>query len=209
MTDQASRRVTWTWSRAAMALLCVASLAGCGSAAPVPQDKFYRLQAVSTAAPSATPKLDGTLEIERFSADGLTAGRPIVYAESDVPNQLLEYHYHFWTQPPTIMLQDELVTYLRAANYAKNVVTPEMRINPDYGLTGRIRRFEQVLGSPDAAVIEIEVGLRRIADGKLMLLKTYRHESKQSSRGVPAAVVAMNEALNIVYSDLLADLRTR
>lgn len=209
MTARAFGDMTRTWSRAVMAVMCVAALSGCGSAPPVPQDKFYRLQAVSTTAPSATPKLDGTLEIERFSADGLTAGRPIVYAESNVPNQLLEYHYHFWTQPPTIMLQDELIAYLRAANYARNVVTPEMRITPDYALTGRIRRFEQVLGSPDAAVIELEISLRRIDDGKLMLLKTYRHESKQSSRGVPGAVAAMNEALNIIYSDLLADLRTR
>lgn len=207
MTDNVIRRVRRTWSRVALAVLFAATLASCGSAPPVPQDKYYRLQAAPAATPLATPKLEGTLEIERFTADGLTAGRPIVYAETDVPNQLLEYHYHFWTQPPTIMLQDELVSYLREANYAKNVVTPEMRLTPDYGLTGRIRRLEQVLGASNATVIEIEVALRRIADGKLLLLKTYRHESKQSSRGVQSAVVAMNEALNIIYSDLLADLR--
>lgn len=188
-------------------LLIPAVLVGCAAQPPVPEDKYYRLQAVPASAPLVTPLLDGTLEVERFSADGLTAGRPIVYVEDRDPNQLQEYHYHFWTQAPTIMLRDELVTYLRAVNVAKNVVTPEMRLNAEYVLTGRIRRFEQIKTADEGAVIEIEFALRRPADNRLLFLKSYRNESKQQASGVAGAVRALNEGWNLILADLLADLR--
>lgn len=185
----------------------VVLIAGCASQAPVPEDKFYRLQAVTSSAPLSAAKFSGTLEVERFSADGLTAGRPIVYANASAPNQLLEYHYHFWTQPPTVMLRDELVTYLRAAKIADNVVTPEMRLEPEYIMTGRIRKLEQIIASPNATRIELEIAVRRPTTGKLVFLKSYAHEAEQTGGGVTAAVEALNKGLNIIYSDLLADLK--
>ncbi|MBO6785681.1 MAG: membrane integrity-associated transporter subunit PqiC [Rhodospirillales bacterium] len=182
-------------------------LTACASQPPVPSDKYYRLQAVFAAEALTSAKFVGNFEVERFTADGLTAGRPIVYVESDDPNQLQEYHYHFWTQPPTVMLRDELVTYLRASKIAGSVVTPEMRLEPQYVMTGRIRKLEQVLGSPNRTRLELEIALRQTDGGQLLFLKSYTHETTQNSPGVAAAVDALNEALNIVYSDLLADLR--
>ena len=55
----------------AMALLAVAVVAACGAAPPVPNDNFYRLQAVAARAPFAAPVFPGVLEVERFSADGV------------------------------------------------------------------------------------------------------------------------------------------
>ncbi len=183
-------------------------VAGCATQPPVPSDKYYRLQAVFAGDALSSAKFPGTFEVERFTADGLTAGRPIVYVEASDPNRLQEYHYHFWTQAPTVMLRDELVTYLRAAKIADNVVTPEMRLEPAYVMTGRIRKLEQVIGSTNATRLELEVSLRRTADGKLLFLKSYAHETKQSSTGVASAVDAFNESINIIFSDLFQDLRT-
>ncbi|WNK01043.1 ABC-type transport auxiliary lipoprotein family protein [Thalassospiraceae bacterium LMO-JJ14] len=193
---------------ASLIFAAVLLVAGCASQPPVPTDKYYRLQAVLAAAPASTPRFQGNFQVERFTADGLTAGRPIVYVESNDGNQLLEYHYHFWTQPPTVMLRDELVTYLRASKIAESVVTPDMRLDPQYVMTGRIRKLEQVLGSPNRTRLELEIALRQTDNNKLMFLKSYLHESNQTSPGVSSAVDALNEALNIIYSDLLADLRS-
>ena len=151
--------------KAVISTLALVLLAACGSAAPVPEDQFYRLSAVMTVAPQSKTLFPGTLEIDRFVADGLTAGRPIVYSEAGKPFQVKEFHYHFWTQPPTVMLRDELVTYLRRAKVADIVVTPEMRVSPDYVLTGKIRRLEKVVGTPPKAVLEIELGLRKASGG--------------------------------------------
>lgn len=191
---------------ASLLVAAIAMLAGCAAQPPVPTDKFYRLQAVFAAEALSQPKFPGNFVVERFTADGLTAGRPIVYVEANDPNQLLEYHYHFWTQPPTVMLRDELVTYLRQAKIAGSIVTPEMRLDPQYVMTGRIRKMEQLLGSPNRTRLELEISLRRPEDNKLLFFKSFTHEAVQTSPGVPAAVDSLNEALNIIYSDLLADL---
>lgn len=182
-------------------------LAGCATQAPVPSDRYYRLQAVFASEVLSSPKFAGIFEIERFTADGLTAGRPIVYVEDGDPNQLREYNYHFWTQAPTIMLRDELVTYLRAAKVSESVVIPEMRLDPTFVMTGRIRTLEQVLGSTNGTRLELEVAIRRISDGKLMFLKSYAQETAQASPGVASAVDALNKSLNVIFSDLLQDLR--
>ncbi len=208
MTCQWIKALRAPVARCASAMILLGVLTACAAQAPVPQDKFYRLQAVLASAPLTAPILPGVLEVERFTADGLTAGRPIIYVDSSDPNQLREYHYHFWTQAPTVMLRDELVTYLRQAGVAINVVTPEMRLDADHILSGRIRKLEQIVGSKKGTALELEIVLRNPRNGELLFLKTYRHEVAQSAIGVAAAVVAFNEALNIIYADILDDLKS-
>jgi cholesterol transport system auxiliary component len=189
-------------------LVAAVLLAACGSAPPVPEDHFYRLRV--TPAPSPGQKLlPGTVEIDRFVADGLTAGRPIVYSESGKPYQVREYHYHFWTQPPTVMLRDELVAFLRAAKVADAVVTPEMRVPADFVLTGKISRLEKVVGEPPKAVLEMELAVRKAAGGKLVFLDTYRIESTADGAGVDDTVNALNQALATIYRKFLSDLAKR
>ncbi len=181
-------------------------LTACGSAERVPEDQFYRLSAAPPSKPAAKPLFPGTIEVDRFVADGLTAGRPIVYSEAGKPYQVKEYHYHFWTQPPTVMLRDELVTYLRRAKVASTVVTPEMRVRADFVLTGKIRRLEKIVGTPPKAVLELELGLRKASGGKLIFLDTYRMESPSDGSGVDAAVYSLNKSLSAIYGKFVADL---
>ncbi|MBI2978704.1 MAG: membrane integrity-associated transporter subunit PqiC [Rhodospirillales bacterium] len=201
------RRTTIGTFLPALAVAAAGVVAACGSAPPVPEDQFYRLKAVR--AESAAPAkllFPGTVEIDRFVADGVTAGRPIVYSEAGKPYQVREYHYHFWTQPPTVMLRDELVSYLRVAKIAKAVVTPEMRVNAEYVLTGKIIRLEKVIGTPPKAVLEIELGVRKATGGELIFLNTYRIEAASEGPGVDDAVHALNAALSTVYGRFVADL---
>lgn len=187
------------------AFLSSGFLAACGSPAPVPEDQFYRLK---VQAPLRAGKVlfPGTLEVDRFVADGLTAGRPIVYSESGKAYQVKEFHYHFWTQPPTVMLRDELVTYLRARKVSDLVVTPEMRANPDYILTGKIKRLEKVNGLPPKAVIEIELGMRKASGGKIIFLDTYRMETESDGPRVSATVKSLNKSLTAIYRKFVIDL---
>lgn len=193
----------------ALAMLSVGFVAACGSAPPVPEDQFYRLRAKAPSTTFSKAILPGTLEIERFVADGLTAGRPIVYSEAGKPYQVREYHYHFWTQPPTVMLRDELVSYLRARKVSNAVVTPEMRVPPDYVLIGKIKRLEKIVGSPPKAVLELELGVRSATGGKLVLLDTYRIETQASGNGVDDAVESLNISLTDAYAEFVADLSKR
>ena len=185
----------------------VAALGACAQP-EVPQDTFYRLEVGIPEMALSTPRLQGTLEIERLSADGLTAGRPIVYSRSDRPRELQEYHYHFWTEPPPVMLRDQLVTYLRGAKVASAVVTPETRVAAEYALTGKIMRLERVIGAtPGAAkaVVKLELGVRQTTGERLLFLETYRVETAATADTVGAAVDAMNEGLSRVFALFVSD----
>jgi len=164
--------------RALTGLALVLIVAGCAAAPPVPEDNFYRLQAIYAGTATSGKLLPGTVEVDRFVADGLTSERPIVYSDSGNPNQVKAYHYHFWIKPPTVMLRDELVSFLRAAQVADRIVTPEMRAQPNCVLTGRIKHLEQVLEEKGSrTLIEVELGLRRPRDGKILYLNSFRAEN--------------------------------
>ncbi|MDP6572192.1 MAG: ABC-type transport auxiliary lipoprotein family protein [Rhodospirillales bacterium] len=197
------RKASWS-----LFLLLVPALGACAQP-PVPQDTFYRLEVGAPEKVLSVPHLQGTLEIERLSADGLTAGRPIVYSRSDRPRELQEYHYHFWTEPPPVMLRDQLVAYLRRAKVASAIVTPEMRVAVDYALTGKIKRLERVIGASSGAakaIVELELGVRQTAGERLLFLDTYRVETAAAADTVSAAVDALNEGLNRVFALFVADL---
>ncbi|WP_135075660.1 ABC-type transport auxiliary lipoprotein family protein [Terasakiella sp. SH-1] len=169
----------------------------------LPQDHYYRLSVKTP--PKMPMSLDGVVEVERFRADGLISGRPIAYSEGN--GHLSEYHYHFWVEPPVDLLQDAMVNFLRAANIAKHVVTPDLRMDEDYLLTGKIKRLERDLSRQDKVAVEIEIGLKRTGDDKILVLKTYKRELVQSSSGVNGAVAAMNAALSDIYAEFLLDVR--
>lgn len=190
-------------SRPAATLALALVLAACAQP-EVPTDSYYRLQ-VALPAPAAAPLLKGTIEVNRFVADGLVAGRPIVYTAPDQPHRVREYNYHFWIEPPTVLLRDQLVAFLRAGRIAETVTTPEVRVPADYVLTGRIIRLEKIESAAPKGVLELELGIRR-ADGKLVFLDVYKMEVAADNNSVEAAVRALNKALDATYAKFAADL---
>ena len=171
-------------SRPVWMLASALALAACAQP-EVPADSYYRLQVVSTA-PMSQPIFKGTLEVNRFVADGLVAGRPIVYTAAHQPHRVQEYNYHFWIEPPTVLLRDQMVAFLRAGKIADRVTTPEVRVPADHVLTGKIIRLEKIDGSAPMGVLEIELAVRR-AEGKLVFLDVYKMEVAASTELFSAA----------------------
>jgi len=183
----------------------IAALSGCAQP-PVPQDQFYRVQPEWPRTAQATPQIAGVLEIDRLSADGLTAGRNIVYVSDTAPHMLAAYNYHFWIEPPTVMLRDQLVGFLRAAGIARIIITPEMRGTPDYIVTGKIHRLERIVGSAPAAVVELSLSVRRSADGRVVMVKSYREQAPVEGESVGDAVIALDRGLQRILYAFAADL---
>ncbi len=188
-------------------LMSLGLLMSCGIAPPVPEDKYYRLKAVYASKPFDRKVLSGTIEVDRFVADGLTSQRAVVYSKIETPNQVRAYHYDFWIKPPTVMLRDELVSFLRASKISDAVVTPEMRVKSDYVLTGKIKHLEQVImKSGHRTILELELSLRKPITRKLLFLDTYQLETDASGSGVAAAVDAINTGLSSIYLKFLTSI---
>ncbi len=186
-------------------LLLLIPLTAC-TQSEIPQNRYYRIVVDEPEVTPARPSLDGPLEVDRPAADGLLGARPIVYAEAARPNELQEYSYDFWTEPPALMLQSELVSYLRAARVADMVVTPGLRVNAAYRLSGRLRRLEHLVGDQPKVLVEIEFAVRNNRRGRITLLKTYRAEATPVDATLPAAVDAFGKAFTAIATRLTADL---
>jgi cholesterol transport system auxiliary component len=183
--------------------LAVTTLGACQQP-EVPSDSFYRLKVQTP--PAAGKQLSGILEIDRFTSDGVTGERAIVYTKADSPQTLRQYHYHYWIQPPGRLVQEQIAQSLRAAGAVRQAVMPEMRVQPDYLLKGRLIAFEQALGAKPRIAVEFEAALSRAKDGGLLKMAVYREEEPARDETPAAAVEAFERALGRAISRLTADV---
>ncbi|PCI41703.1 MAG: ABC transporter [Rhodospirillaceae bacterium] len=188
----------------ALGLLSMSVLSACGSAPVVPEDAFYRI--TPQAETSGNTALDGIVEVGRFSASGSLGNRPLLMSYRD-SNEVTEYNYHFWIESPPILLQSALVSYLRLANVATQVVTPAMRVTPDYTVTGRVLRFETVRGTAPAGVVTFELALRQERTDKILVLKEYTADVAASQDRVQDGAVALEQAVNQAFHNFISDIR--
>lgn len=213
--------------RLGLLVLALAGLAGCiGSAPPVPRDHYYRvlvappaqggaLQSAtgqSATGQSATGQratgimFPGVLSVAPLDAGGLLRERPLLYSATGRAHEVQQHDYYYWMDPPPKMLQAQLVDYLRASGVAKAVVTPDLRIRPDYEITGRLKRFERLLGGgPTRVVAEIELALVETGRNQLLVIETYSAEVAAADDSVEASVLALDQALGRIFERFLAD----
>ncbi|HAQ00700.1 MAG TPA: ABC transporter [Rhodospirillum rubrum] len=181
-------------------------LAGCTAAPPAPTDTFYRLDAAEGVMPVLGQPQPRVVEVTRFLAAGVLADRPV--AHTSTGRVLEQYAYDFWIETPPVLLQQQLVEYLRAANVFTQVVTPELRARTDLTIRGRILRFEHLLPPSGAAgvAVSIELSLIDTATDDVKLLGTYVETVPADNTSVLAATSAMRQAVARIYARFVADI---
>lgn len=183
------------------------ALSACSSG-PVPRDTFFRLGAPATPAALPGGPIKGIVEVPPFHATGVINERALLYRES--ARGLAQYNYQTWLEPPSLMVQRTFIEALRGARAFDAVASPEMRQDRDYELLGDLREWEHVLpsaGGP-AAAIAIDIGLRRIAGNRAVLVKSYEIQEPAADGSVDAAVQAFTAGLDKIIAQVLTDLAT-
>jgi ABC-type uncharacterized transport system auxiliary subunit len=185
-----------------IALASTLAVAACSSG-PVPTDTFYRLRSANPPSRTGGP-IKGVAEVLPLRGEGIINERAILYRMSGT--ELRQYTYHFWADGPAAMLQNELIAALRKANAFESVVKPELRLNRDFEIAGRISKLEHDTSGTAKAILEIEFSVRRVAGNQQALMKTYTAEVDAAGRSVAAAVDAFSEAFGRVVTAFVADL---
>ncbi len=197
-TQPASRPRT---SRRALLLGMGMTLLAAGCAAPtVPKEQYFRLTAQPAESPAVKP-LNGVVEVPPFAAEGVMAERPLLFTANG-GRKLEQRNYAYWVSPPPQMLRDQLIAYLRAAQFAAQVVPSEMRIEAKYIVRGTLRRLEQT-ANPDGAVIEIELTLLEEDNNRLIADKVFHVEPPAATGDIDDAVKAMNAGMNQIFRDFV------
>ncbi len=192
--------------RSCFAACALLGIAACSSP-PVPTDTFYNLSLDLAATTTVDASIGGIAEVPPFWAEGVINERPIVFRES--ATQRKQYTYHYWSEPPSVMLQRGLIDTLRNADVFDQVTSPEVRANRDYEIVGTLRRLDHVVaGGPAKIAVEFELSLRRIRGNETVFANTYSAE-RNAGRSVESAVEALGEAVGDLYAQAIRDMASR
>jgi len=172
---------------------------------PAPIDHYYEIDAGVPNAPLAN-KLKGNLQVDPLRTNALTGERQLLYKETADASEIRQHPYQRWSDPPPILLQTELISFLSAAAAADTVMSATARVKPDYVVSGRINDFERVLEPRVRAIVEIHL-VAMSADGEEILVNhTYREERAAANSTIAASAVAFSEAVHAIFEQFLADL---
>jgi ABC-type uncharacterized transport system auxiliary subunit len=172
---------------------------------PAPIDHYYEIDAGVPNAPLAN-KLKGNLQVDPLRTNALTGERQLLYKETADASEIHQHPYQRWSDPPPILLQTELISFLSAATAADTVMSATARVKPDYVISGRINDFERILEPRVSAIVEIHL-VAMSADGDEILVNhTYREERAAANSTIAASAVAFSEAVHAIFEQFLADL---
>lgn len=190
-----------------IALLALIVLAGCSSPT-VPDFTYYRLPRPVPLPQSPAPLFRESVVVDVFGADGLYADQSLIYGLDDSAQELRQYHYQLWTDPPTRILQRRLILQLREAKVSTQVTDELPASSVAVRISGVILRFDRVPIAAGGFNAVVALKLRADApDGQPLLDEYYRAELPASGTTVKATVDAYGAALDQIYAQFYADLR--
>ena len=190
-----------------IALLALTVLAGCGSPT-VPDFTYYRLPSPEPLPQSPALLFRESIVVDVFGADGLYADQALIYGLDDSAQELRQYHYQLWTDPPTRILQRRLIQQLRGAKISAQVTDELPASSVAVRISGVILRFDRIPIAAGGFNAVVALKLRADAPGGEPLLdEYYRAELPASGASVKATVDAYGAALDQIYAQFYADLR--
>jgi ABC-type uncharacterized transport system auxiliary subunit len=174
-------------SQVALVILAAGLSAACGASRPY---KYYILD-VNPPAPASQPaQYPVNLVVGRVSAPELYRDSRIVYGSGDV--QLGAYEYQRWAEMPAEMLQQTLVTSLRATGQYRSVTRIGSSARGDYILRGQLYSLYGVDRPAMVARFSMEVDLFDVKSGDTVWSDRYSHDEPVEGKTVANVVEAMD-----------------
>lgn len=171
-------------------LLAAAVTSGCSIARSTPSIRYYVL-ALEPAAPAAMP---GPVRVGTFTADPAYGSARMAVRPS--PYRIGYSAYHRWASPPRNLVAVTVRDYFAQI--------------PDDGRTyidveGQIRRLETVRdGAAERAAVEVQ--LRAVRGGDVLVDRIYAEEEPLDGKGADAAAAATSRALGRALARFTTDV---
>jgi len=195
--------------RKACLLLLALTLSGCmgGASVNIPRDHYYRLPAVTAVTPLRTPLLSGALEVSTVQTSGMLHERSILFVREQQPLEVSPYHYYYWVNTPSSLLQQHLLDYLRQKNLARSQHRYRSDTPAEFRLEGELLHFERYIRKDASeARVELDLVLRDNRSRRILLRKLYRHNAKAQSPEMADTADAFGRALGAIYRQFAQDV---
>lgn len=188
---------------ACVAVLVVASLAGCSVLGGKKEPGTVYAPDPRVAADPAWPSVDWQLSLSPPSAARVFDGYRI--AVRPAPGELEVYKGASWAKPPTDMLQDTVLRALEDSGRIPAVARQATGIGADYKLVMDLRRFEaDYAGSTTtpAATIEANAKLIHASDENIVASRTFLRAEPAGSAEVASVSDAFSRSLTVVGGEI-------
>jgi ABC-type uncharacterized transport system auxiliary subunit len=192
-----TRRIQQT----ALVVLLAGVVAGCGASRPV---KYYVLDIGPAPATSAAAQVPVTLLVSHITASHLYRDDRLVYGSGAV--ELGTYEYERWAEPPAELMQDMVVSSLRASGTYRSVSRISSNLRGDYIVRGHLYALDEVESQGLAARFSFQLELFDPKNGATLWSSAYTHDEPVNGKKVSDVVEALDRDVRAGLTQLTGEL---
>lgn len=190
-----------------IALAGASALLISGCAGKVRYPNYYSLSIPPTPTPAVlTVRQSATLAVRKFETPAYLRQGRIVYRES--PDQIGFYEYHRWATDPGAAVTTAVLDSLRSSHLFTSVGPYNSEQRPDYILTGRIERLDEIdYGGGVRVEAQLSAELTNLRTGAVVWTGDAAETSRVDRRNVNSVVAEMSAAVQASSRRLLASMQ--
>ncbi len=195
-----------TTKRLMTAYLIATALLMTGCAGKVRYPNYYTLAVAPTKQPAVNDAhRSATLAVRPFNTPAYLRQGRIVYRQT--PEEVGFYDYHRWASDPGAVVTTGVIDSLRSANLFLVVEPYAGQEHPDYLLSGRVERLDEVDYKSGVQVeVKLSAQLTNLRTGASVWAGAVTKTSEVSSRDVNSVVAAMSHTVQGTIDQLVANM---
>jgi uncharacterized lipoprotein YmbA len=168
--------------------------------------KYYTLDIVPAVKPALDgARVEGTVAVRRFETPAYLRQGRIVYREA--PATVDFYEYHRWASEPGPTVTTGMMDSIRSARLFSFVKSYNGEDKPDYLLTGRLERLDEIdYGGTVRVETKLSAELVDARTGTTVWSGDATATSDVETRNMSAVVAAMNRALQMNIDGLVEEM---
>jgi len=187
--------------QAALVVLLAGVAAGCGASRPV---KYYVLDIGPAPATSPSAQVPVTLLVSHITASHLYRDDRLVYGSGAV--ELGTYEYERWAEPPAELMQDIVISSLRASGNYRSVSRISSNLRGDYIVRGHLYALDEVESQGLAARFSFQLELFDPKSGATLWSSAYTHDEPVNGKKVSDVVEALDRDVRAGLTQLTGEL---
>jgi ABC-type uncharacterized transport system auxiliary subunit len=145
--------------------------AACGASRPI---KYYALNVTREPAQGSAPQFPVSISVARVAGAHLYRDDRLVYGTSAL--ELGTYEYERWSEPPVDMIQDSIVSSLRATKQYRSVSPVSSNLQSDYILRAHLDALDEIDKPQVAARFSLQMELYDPKTSTALWSDSYTHD---------------------------------
>ena len=186
---------------AVLVAVLAGAMSGCGGTRPT---KYYVLDVPPPPTTQSPTQLPVSLLVARPVASHLYRDDRIVYGSG--PVELGTYEFERWAQSPADMMQDLLVSYLRASKEYRSVLRPGSNAKGDFIVRSYLKSLYEVDKPDFVARFDIHLDVYDPKAGRTVWSGNYSHDEPIGSKTVSAVVEALDKNVRAGMQQLTSEM---